>query len=347
MKSKILIIGPSSTHVSRFIELIKDLFDEIVFVGEDYLKADDSIRQHRVNFRSTRPAEINRNYNKLRSIINGENPTITHIHLVNRVAYMASRILSREKRLHVVTTWGSDVLVVPQKSTIYRSMVKRVLKYADFITADSRDMMAHISQLTSNKNTGLVYFGVEPLKSLPKEKIIFSNRALLPIYNIEGIIQEYYGFHKLYPDWKLIIAGVGDKRSELQTLVEGLGLTSQIEFVGWLSPERNHDYYRRASIYISLPFNDGTSVSLLEAMSAGCIPVVSDLPVAYEWIKNGENGVIKSPDKNALVQAISIDHAKAEKINVSLIDTLATGKISTQRFKEIYHELLNATTTSK
>lgn len=46
----------------------------------------------------------------------------------------------------------------------------------------------------------------------------------------------------------------------------------------------------RAEIFVSIPSSDGTSVALLQAMAAGCFPIVSDLPTQQEWIDDATNG---------------------------------------------------------
>lgn len=347
MKTKLLVIGPNSTHVVRFIHLVKNLFDYIIFVGENHITSNDVTRQHLVNFRSKNPFTIWKNYKILKKIIQSENPDITHIQQVNRVAFMAARSLFKLKKKYVVTAWGSDVLLIPTKSALYKKMTQFVLNNSETITADSADMISAITKLAPDKITELIFFGVEPLKSLPKEKIIFSNRALFELYNINKVILEFYEFQKNYPDWKLIIAGTGEKSEQLKMLVDDLKLTDKIDFVGWLNSEKNNDYYRRAAIYISFPSSDGTSVSLLEAMSAGCIPVVSDLPVAYEWIESGKNGVIKNKLTNALSDAVKLNFEAVEKINSALIDRFATGKIATEKFRSIYTKLKNDSTDKK
>ena len=48
--------------------------------------------------------------------------------------------------------------------------------------------------------------------------------------------------------------------------------------------------FRKNWIYVSASRSDGTSISLLEAMSAGMICVISDFPSNKEWIEDGVNG---------------------------------------------------------
>ena len=43
---------------------------------------------------------------------------------------------------------------------------------------------------------------------------------------------------------------------------------------------------------ISLPQSDSVSVSVLEAMAHGCVPLLSDLPANHELVRSGHNGLI-------------------------------------------------------
>src|SRR5688500_12186842 len=136
MKSKLLVIGPNSPHVARFLNLVMDLFAEVAYVGEDDFNSDVPVRRYKISFHTANPFLLLRNYRQLKRIIRQQNPTITHIHQVNRVAYLASNILS-PGRQHVVTAWGSDVLLVPKRNSFFRRIVQKVLRDASYITADS------------------------------------------------------------------------------------------------------------------------------------------------------------------------------------------------------------------
>lgn len=339
MKRKILVIGPKSTHVDRFIQMVIGGFDDVVFIGEEHLDTDSPIRQYIVNFRSANIFAQFRSYRKMRRIVKAENPDVVHVQQVNRVAFLASRITRRLKLKLVVTAWGSDVLLIPKKNFIYKWITRYVLRHANHITADSNEMVEAVKQLAPNTNTSLVMLGIEVIGNSPKDKIVYSNRALYPIYGLEKVIAEFSGFCTTHPDWQLVMAGTGSGEHSLKEQVKKLGIENQVRFVGWLTAAENKEYYQKAFAYISLPVSDGTSVSLLEAMSAGCVPVVSDLPVSHEWIQDLKNGVIKKDGVNALEQAVSLDQIQVAELNAEIISKRGTSSISRRRFSEIYESL--------
>lgn len=72
------------------------------------------------------------------------------------------------------------------------------------------------------------------------------------------------------------------------SLIESLKLSDSVDFVGCLSAQEMADYYRRSCYFISIPTSDHTSVSLLENMACGCVPIVSDIPA------NINRGIIRA-----------------------------------------------------
>ena len=55
-------------------------------------------------------------------------------------------------------------------------------------------------------------------------------------------------------------------------------------------------HYADAQWFLSLPESDSVSVSVLEALAHGCIPLLSDLPANRELVRDGDNGLILPPD---------------------------------------------------
>ena len=73
------------------------------------------------------------------------------------------------------------------------------------------------------------------------------------------------------------------KHLEANGRVQYLPYTSQIGMV---------QHFKDSWCYVSAAKSDGTSVSLLEAMSAGLICVTSDFPSNLEWIQNEKTGFV-------------------------------------------------------
>lgn len=116
--------------------------------------------------------------------------------------------------------------------------------------------------------------------------------------NVENL--EIYIF-KSYPDWKFLIAGAGPLENQLKMEAESMGLQN-IEFLGYVNPS---EYYQRAKIFWMTSLFEGFGMTLVEAQTYGCVPVVYD---SFESVKDiitdGENGrIVKFGDRKAFINA--------------------------------------------
>ncbi len=345
LANKILVVGSNSPHVANFCSMIKLYFKEIVYLGDERLNIEDNIisNQYTVNPKVNNPIKIIQLLNQIKKIIKNEQPDIIHIHQINKLAIYTTFCNKKIIPL-VVTAWGSDVLQQPQENFIKKSAVQYVLKKAWACTADSQHMIDEMKKLEPKMNScKLIYFGIKPVGYISdlKENIIYSNRLHKDFYNIDKIIKDFSDFSKKHLDWRLIIAANGPETKKLKELTNTLQLKDKIEFVGWLDKSQNLDYYKKARIYISIPNSDGTSVSLLEAMSAGCLPIVGDIPVSHEWIENSKNGIIYSTERNCYEEALKIENQNLREHNSNVIQQRATKEISTKNFFNLYSGILN------
>jgi glycosyltransferase involved in cell wall biosynthesis len=335
---KLLVVGPTSVHVTSFIESIKNSTYQIYYLSEEELIVPSVEENYVVNFRKLGIFTIFKNIRSLKKILSKLKPSVIHIHQINRLAFFLSIVAVRLKIPYVVTAWGSDVLLMPQKNILFYLMVKFVLKHSSFVTGDSKEMISVMNGISKDeKKYQLLQYGIEIIPSSKKEKFIFSNRLHEPLYQIEKVIGFFHEFVKENNEWKLVIAGNGSETYGLKKMVQDLELVNFVTFVGWLNKESNNDYYSRAYIYISLPKSDGMSVSVLEAMSAGCIPIVPDLDVSKEWIKDGFNGVICNFENNPLYEALLLDNNSVATYNLNLIEKNASRMASNSIFYKIYN----------
>ncbi|MCA1928239.1 MAG: glycosyltransferase family 4 protein [Calditerrivibrio sp.] len=301
MKRYLLIGDGSSPHLVKWgKELVKHL-DLYLFsfkaISEEmslYIDRDKIFSLNRlINQKGGNFSVINSIY-ILNRFIQYVNPEIVNPHYITSNGFMAVLIkkLYRYPYKIISSCWGSDILVTPEKNFLYKKITRYILGNSDLITSDSFYMTDRIISLSPNARVLTFPFGVEklPPKREKDPNLFFSNRMLKKNYNIDKIIIAFAEYLKINGDAKLIIANDGYLKDELIDLINMLKLNNNVKFVGFLSKDEQEDIYSRASFYISIPDSDSTSVSLLEAMSHGCIPIVSNIPANREWVNDGENG---------------------------------------------------------
>jgi L-malate glycosyltransferase len=108
----------------------------------------------------------------------------------------------------------------------------------------------------------------------------------------------------------LVLVGDGLERSALERSAASLGVADAVHFMGWRSDIERIS--RAFTVFSMSSHSEGTSVSLLEAMSAGLCPVVTDV---------GGNAAVLGPalkhrlvppaDPGALATALS--HALSDR----------------------------------
>jgi len=219
------------------------------------------------------------------------------------------------RRPVLVTAHGSDILVVPGRSSPIGWLVKFVLRRADAVTSVAGHLTDRIVEMGVPREKVLTF----PM-SVPAEWfaaaaptpddwddgiVIFNNRSLYPLYDVEALVRAAPRILAEIPDAKVLIAGDGPEGERLASLARELGVAERVRFSGSIPHNRMPGYLRGASVYVSTALSDGASVSLLEAMACGAFPVVADIPANREWIRDGENGFLFPPgDAEALAKKV-------------------------------------------
>jgi glycosyltransferase involved in cell wall biosynthesis len=115
-------------------------------------------------------------------------------------------------------------------------------------------------------------------------------------------------------------------------------------FLRWLSQKENAEHYAKSKIYISLPKSDSFPISLMEAMSGECIPVISDLPAYKGIMKKGENALILSDEEIAkadyLEQALALDNKTILCQNKAFVEDYANIKRNKAKFLSVAENLV-------
>lgn len=107
-------------------------------------------------------------------------------------------------------------------------------------------------------------------------------------------------------NYKLIVAGDGPERDNLEKLAEAYGIRSKIKFTGFLQREQLTKYYATSQLFVLPTLNDCFGLVILEAMCAK-LPVITTIYAdgAPDLIENNKSGIILDPnDKDEFTAAI-------------------------------------------
>lgn len=130
-----------------------------------------------------------------------------------------------------------------------------------------------------------------------------------------------------FTDWHLDIVGDGHDMKAIKSKARTSGLKN-VTFHGW---KDSQDFLRRSSILISTSAYEGLSLSMIEALAYGCVPIAFDCYASLrDIITDGETGIRVKEDGSAdsfsrkLMQLMSDVSARR--------NMAAAGRKSTDRF---------------
>lgn len=209
------------------------------------------------------------------------------------LAWLA-QVLHRVPGRFVASAWGSDILVAPQRSAAMRWVTRRVLRHAALATSDSQVMARRMQELGA-REVMVFPFGLDALPPVPRAKapwLFFANRGLEPIYAPDRVLGVFAEIAAQQPDALLVVANDGSLRGAMEARAREPDLDERVRFVGRLDAAAQARWYAQAQWYLSLPLSDSVSVSVLEAMAHGCIPLLSDLPANRELVSSFDNGLL-------------------------------------------------------
>ncbi|CAN5668762.1 glycosyltransferase [soil metagenome] len=154
------------------------------------------------------------------------------------------------------------------------------------------------------KGINLRNYQFEP--QIKDEKIrAIVTRSLGNDYRHETILAAFEIIRNQQIPFELIIIGDGPLREQLKQSVINKNIDDAVIFAGRIPNTDLPRYLSNSDLYISMPCSEGVSASLFEAMSAGCYPIVTDLPGNRAWITDADNGrLIKVDDVHQLASAI-------------------------------------------
>lgn len=240
------------------------------------------------------------NLGKVRNLVKEIDPDILHAHYVT--SYGLAGAISGRHPL-VMTAWGSDVFVMPEKSRLYRRMVRFSLSHAELITSMADHMTQHLVEkgYADAQKIVTLPFGVDteifnlnrrsPVTA-QKPPLVLSTRRLVHELDVHIFLQAIPYVLESGADARFVFVGDGPLRVKLAEMARDLGIAKHVTFRGEVTQHQMAELLGQADVFVSTSPTDGNNISLNEAMACGAFPVATDIPANRTWITNEKNGLL-------------------------------------------------------
>ncbi len=231
---------------------------------------------------------------KVKSFVEKFNPDIVFPHFLPNYGLISVFT----KKFKILALWGSDIMFWPFKTPLHKILAGKILRKFDIIVCDAnvvKNILVDRFGIDEDR-IRVIPFGVHkdvrerPLINLPRDRIrLVSLRRMESIFNHFEIINFVRMISGRF-DVEVVYLNSGRLMEKIRNLSGDL----PVKFMENLPFSKYVEILQTSHFCISIPDRDATSVSLLEAMSLGCVPIVSDIPANREWLSD-DTAIISKP----------------------------------------------------
>jgi glycosyltransferase involved in cell wall biosynthesis len=208
---------------------------------------------------------------------------ISHTHFIIPTGVLAVWLKRKFGLPYVLTSHGSDVLGYNKRFAMIYPLLKRpwkrIIREAKYVTAPSDFLIDSIKSITTDGTFKTISNGLDlnRFKSMKKEKRILVVARLFMNKGIQDVIDALRGIEM--DDWKVDIVGEGPYRKVLEQKIAEYDLAGTVQLIGWIDNDsaRMKELYGKAGIFVSASYFESFGLTVLEALSAGCYPLISDI----------------------------------------------------------------------
>jgi glycosyltransferase involved in cell wall biosynthesis len=362
---KTIILGAALTDRSRIsvtVCYVRDVRDEVFGVdlraaaaGVDYIEVAE---RNSFDLRSLRA---------LRRVVRERQIDIVHAHdyKTNLLAWLLSR---RERVIPLSTAhgWTSHTF---RCMKIYYPLDKRLMKLFPRVLAVSSEIRGALLGVgVDPSRVTVILNAIDPFKfrrdrtqeaaarralNLPEGSILIGAVGRLePQKRFDLLIEAFHELHERWPTLRLVIAGEGSARGELEGIIERLKLQGRCVLLG-----HQNDVslvHHALDMFVQTSTYEGTSNAVLEAMAFETPIVATAAGGTAEQIDDRVHGRIVPIDNRAvLVEAIewTLSHSTEVAAQVSAARRRIENELSFHRRVEtvnrVYEELVGCKTGNR
>jgi glycosyltransferase involved in cell wall biosynthesis len=207
---------------------------------------------------------------------------LVHAHFGVPDAWAAARIAERIRVPLIVSLWGSDVLVHPQRRAL-RRMLSHALQRADHIIVPSRQILDRAIDLGADPRRSSLLMGGVPddyaelsradaraaLGVAPNSRLIVWVGNLVPVKQPLLALRAMSAVAVRDPDVRLALIGAGPLMPEVYECIRELGIGNVVSVEGALDDASVARWQTAADVALNTSRSEGLPLALCEALLVG------------------------------------------------------------------------------
>lgn len=287
----------------------------------------------------------------IKNLYNRENIDIVHLHscIWGGIGAVSA---SRKLNIPLVITEHSSYYSRYRVKMIEKLIIRYSFKSANKVISVSNSLREIISKYKSNIEVIPNMVDCDKVLSIINKKNNLGEEGLFTFLSLcylkknKGVDILIRAFSTYFrgKEVKLIIAGDGPERENLENLSKELGILEQVEFKGALNRDEVYKVMSNCNIFVLPSRFETFGVVLIEALANGK-PVISTRNGGANDIVTDENGVLVDIDdieglgKAMLDLKLNYNKYNEEEIRNSCINKYSK-KIITRQLEKVYSELI-------
>ena len=299
------------------------------------------------------------NARQLKKIVKSRKFDVINVHYASGYGTLGRMAGLKNSLLNI---WGSDVYVYPYESKINFKIIKKNLRYYNYVASTSHCMAKQAASLVDRKYY-ITPFGVDTNRFKPVRAgckngsfVVGTVKTLSPIYGIEDSIKAFNVFIKRLKQEgmckeseKIIyeIYGRGESAVELQSLINELNLENNVKLCGYVQNGKLPEIYNNFDVFICNSLSESFGVAAVEAMACGVPVVVSDADGFKEVVEDNVTGfVVPRGDVEATANGIyklyknSVLRKSFGEEGVKRVESLYNWDCNVSTMENIYKDII-------
>ena len=249
---------------------------------------------------------------RVRRLVRSLQPDLLHALHLTSYGFLAALC-----DLHPTLTsvWGTDVLEAPRWTPFHYAITRYALARADHVTATGLHLAnATLRYAPQAKPVTVVPYGVDLARFRPAARngvrpaeIVVGAVARLSIEKgLDVLLRAAAKLANGGLPLRVVLAGDGPRRRQLERLAARLGIAGRVEFLGEVPHERVPEVLAGFDIFALPSRAEGFGVAALEAQAMELPVVGSDVHGIPDTVEDGRTGFLVPPgDVDALAAAIA------------------------------------------